>query len=221
MITNTTLFKVTGSGATACHGGTGQWYKPHSKNRPGKWMPPIKDIYPCYRGYHICQGKDVLEWFGKELYEAEIRGEQIKDDNKIVAEQARLVRRIKTWNKRTARLWACDCVEHVLHVCAEEYPKAINKLVETIRVARAYANGEATAAELEKAQCNANSKLYDYCSIDVYYAVRAAYYISATADSDVDNSIGYAWYAVYPKQRDSERQWQWNRLLKYLNGELD
>ena len=47
-----TIYKVLASDGTPCHGGSGKWFMPKGK-RPGKWMPAIKDIQPCARGYHF------------------------------------------------------------------------------------------------------------------------------------------------------------------------
>jgi len=243
MVTNKTLFKATGTNARACHGGYGKWYKPHSYRRPGKWMEPIKDIYPCWRGYHVCEGEQILNWLNAELYEVEIRGEQIREDDKIVAQQARLVRRITTWNTRTARLFACDCAEHVLHLFEEKYPED-KRPAEAIAVARRHARGEATEAGLKHAFC-ATARAVDACHADcyavtyyaveaAYYAVRAeaaesaadVYYAAANAADAAATAAAYASAAVaavaavaasfYTK----EYKWQYKQLLKYLNGEI-
>jgi len=227
-VTNETLIKVTGPNATACWGGRGQWNKPHSKNRPGKWMPLIKDIEPCRKGYHICQGPQVLKWLHTELYEVEIRGEQVREKDKIVAQQARLVRRIKTGNERTIRLWACDCAERVSHYWKGEYLDwkgeylDDNRLVEVIKVARAYAKGKVTEKELRAAYDVSRSSFQKVSSdYRAWNAVNSALY--AVKDRDVlpSYSAHSAYYAYLAAEaRSKELEWQWNRLLKYLNGEL-
>jgi len=229
MITNEILFKVTGPNATPCHGGTGKWYKPHSQKRPGKWMPLIKDIYPCRKGYHVCEGQQILKWLGKELYEVEIRGEQIEQEDKIVAQQARLVRRIKNWNNRTASLWACDCAEHVLHFFKEKHPED-KRPRKAIKVARAYINKKATKEELSKARIDAAAAVYaDYYAAAAvaattatanatYYAYHAAAYYAAAAAAAA--AAAYNAAADYAADYTKERKWQYKQLLKYLNGEL-
>ena len=102
------LFKVLGENRTAFHGGSGKWFA-------RKWMPPIADIKPWVRGYHLCREKDLLGWLGPEIWEAEYRGERIDQADKIVVSEARLVRRLP-WDERTARLFAADCAEQVLHL---------------------------------------------------------------------------------------------------------
>jgi len=231
-VTNETLFKATGTNATPCHGGRGKWHKPHSQKRPGKWMPLIKDIYPCRKGYHVCEGEQVLKWINKELYEVEIRGEQIKQENKIVAQQARLVRRITTWNDRTARLFACDCAEHVLHIFEEKYPED-KRPRKAIKVARAYINKKATKEELSKARIDAAAVAADAYAAAVNAVRNAAAAASHAADASyaavnaVRNaaaSYAAAVAASYAAGADAayekERKWQYKQLLKYLNGEL-
>ena len=55
------------------------------------------------------------------------------------------------WNAQTARLFAADCAEHVLHIYEAEYPGDMRPR-EAISVARLYAKGDATAEELEAAR---------------------------------------------------------------------
>ena len=237
-ITNKTLFKATGVGAESCHGGRGKWYKPHSQTRPGKWMPLIKDICPCKRGYHVCEGVQIFHWFSEELYEVEIRGKQTQGLNKIVAEQARLVKRIKTWNDRTVRLFACDCAKRVLHIFEEKYPED-KRPRKAIEVARKHAKGEAAEAELKEAAVDAvdaaDAVVDAVDAADAaadtaaYYAVKtaadAAYYAAARAAYyAASNATSYAVYAYTAGAAYAaavkERQWQYKQLLKYLNGEL-
>jgi hypothetical protein len=92
-------FKVLGPDLKPFHGGTGQWVA-------GEWMPPIDTIEPCVRGYHLCRESDLVSWLGPEIWEAEWRGDMIEQSDKIVVSEARLIRRLDTWNERTARLFA-------------------------------------------------------------------------------------------------------------------
>jgi len=244
MITDKTLLKVTGVGAESCWGGSGTWFKPYSQKRPGKWMPLIKYIEPCERGYHVCEGEQVLQWLHDELYEVEIRGEQIREEDKIVAQQARLVRRITNWNERTARLFACDCAERVLHIFEEKYPDD-KRPREAIEVARAYANDKATEKELIRAfdAAAADSVLYNVRGA-AYYAVVAARLLASVylttevarvavcAAADAVTADAGAAVAVAAADADAgvcvhvnadlakELKWQWNRLKQYLNGEI-
>ena len=137
------LYKVLASGQKSCNGGDAQWI-------PGEWMPSIEEIEPCKSGYHLCRRQDLIHWLNEEIWEAEYQGEMIIDDNKIVVQQARITKRIDTWNERTARLFAADCAENVLYVWEKKYPD--NKTPHNaILAARSYANGKIDYKELDAA----------------------------------------------------------------------
>ena len=146
----TTFYKVLSGDGSAYHGGTGKWFLPKGK-RPGKWMPVIKNIEPCQRGYHLCEGiPDLLEWLGPVIYVAEYRGESIRAENKIVVSEARLLRRVEGWNERTARLFAADCAADVLPIFEQAHPGNAGPRM-AIKAARAFANGKISAEELDAA----------------------------------------------------------------------
>jgi hypothetical protein len=87
------------------------------------------------------------------LYEAGYRGERVDvdtGDTKTVVREARLLRRVPTWNERTARLFACDCAERVLPLYERAVP-GDTRPRESIAVARRFAAGAATPEELTAA----------------------------------------------------------------------
>ena len=109
-----TYYKVLAAdGVSPQHGGSGKWFIPKGK-RMGKWMPAIKDIQPCARGYHFVNIEQLPQWIGPTLYEIEVRGQVIHEADKSVAEQARLIRKVETWNAKNLRLYAADCAKRVL-----------------------------------------------------------------------------------------------------------
>jgi hypothetical protein len=137
-----TLYKVTNLDGTPSHGGSGKWSLPRD-GRPGKWMLTIEALIPCESGYHLCDGElQLLEWLGPAIWIAEAGGKRIDDSNKVVVQRARLVERVRGWTEIAARLFACDCAEHTLHlferVCDDPYPRI------AIETARASAVGEAS-----------------------------------------------------------------------------
>ena len=91
---------------------------------------------------------------------------------------------------RLARLFACDCAEHVLPIFEQKNPgdKRPRKAIE---VSRRYANGEATREEL------------DATWAATWAATRAA-------------TRAAAWAAAGAAERD----WQKERFLQYLNEEV-
>jgi hypothetical protein len=130
--------------------GDGTWHLPDGE-RPGKWMPEITGLVPCQRGYHVATPDQLVDWLGPELFEVECRGEHIDHGDKHVFSQARLVRRISTWNDRTARLFAADCAARVLHLFEFCCPGDMRPH-RAIDVARAFADGQATVEDLATAR---------------------------------------------------------------------
>ncbi len=114
---------------------------------PGDWLKVEGELEMCSNGIHLCRPQDVVRWLGPVIYEAEPSGEIIESDDKIVCRKARLVRRMGLWNERTARLFAADCAEHVLHIY-ERDKGASDAPRKAIEVARLFAEGKATREEL-------------------------------------------------------------------------
>ena len=167
-----TYYKVLAAdGVSPRHGGSGKWFVPKGE-RVGKWMPAIRDISPCSRGYHFVTLEQLPRWIGPTLYEVEVRGQIIHESDKSVAEQARLVRRIETWNDKTLRLYAADCAERVVSLYEKDYPTDTRPR-KAIQAARDFANGKITAEELNAAYAAA-------------YAAYAAYAAADAADANAD-----------------------------------
>ena len=67
-------YKVLASdGCSPYHGGSGEWSVPVD-NHAGEWMPAIKNITMCSRGYHFVTLEQLPQWIGPTLYELEVRG---------------------------------------------------------------------------------------------------------------------------------------------------
>jgi len=187
------LYKVLNEDATPYHGGHGKW------NTHGTWMPPIKgDLVPCKSGYHLCRKGDLVSWLGPVIWIAKYRGERIDAPDKIVVREARLVKRLRTWNDRTARLFACDCAERAIRKYVENPDPGS---VEAVRVARLYAKGESTKKELAAAWATAWVVAGDVASAAAWAAARAAASAAASAAA-----------------RDAEKDWQTRWLFEYLEG---
>ena len=104
----TRYYKVLKSDGSAVYG-TGKWFLPKGK-KPGKWMPPIKgELEMCKKGYHAVDREHLVEWVNARIFVLEFKDEPVTDGlSKYVGAQARLLSELKTWNERTARLFACD-----------------------------------------------------------------------------------------------------------------
>jgi hypothetical protein len=212
------LFKVLNEDGRPFYGGSGRWALPQN-GKPGDWMPPIKgELEPCVNGYHLCCEQDLVHWLGPAIWVAEYRGEYIECDDKIVVRETRLLSRVDTWNERTARLFACDCAERVLHLCGDdERPR------NAIAVARRYANGDAADDELEAAReaawyaagAAARAAARDAAGAAAWYAAGAAAWYAAGAAAGAAARAA-AGDAAGDAAWDAEREWQTARLMEYL-----
>ena len=203
-----TYYKVLAvDGVSPQHGGSGKWFVPKG-GRVGKWMPAIKDIASCSRGYHFVTLEQLPRWIGPTLYEVEVRGQIIHESDKSVAEQARLVRRIETWNDKTLRLYAADCAERVVSLYEKDYPTDTRPR-KAIQAARDFANGKITAEELNAAANAAYAAAYAATAA----AASAAYAAYAAACAAY---AAYAADAAASAAAVAERKWQVERLRYYL-----
>ena len=218
------LYKVLNDDGTPCHGGSGKW------DLDGGWMPRIENIEPCKRGYHLCDGGlQLVEWVGPSIWEAEWRGDRIDAGDKLVVSEARLVRKLATWNDRTARLFACDCAERVLSIFEDKYP-GDSRPRTAIEVSRRFAVGDASRASLDAAGAAARDAArvaaWDAArgaadaAWGAAYAARAAPRGAAYAARAAPRDAAYAArVAAGVAARGAERKWQAERLRQYLFGE--
>src|SRR5574343_1845273 len=148
-------------------------YLPKGK-RPGKWLPKIKgSLELCENGYHVCRPNDCIEWLAADCYEVEIRGDFISGDDKVVSIQMRLLRKIKTWNEKSARLFAGDCAERVMHIFEKEYLSDQRPQI-AIETSRKFANGEATIKELDAARAAAGDAAWNPARAAAWNAAKNA-----------------------------------------------
>ena len=225
-MTPPTLYKFLDAENRSTHGGRGKW-------TPGRWRSVRGPLVPCQNGLHPCREQDLVKWLAPALWEVETDGEIIEASDKVVARRARIVRRVETWNDRTARLFAADCAEHVLPLFEAERPND-DRPRKAIEAARRFANGEATqeeraaaeaaagAAARAAAEAAAGTAAWDAARA----AARAAAWTAtgtaagtaarAAAGAAAGDAAGAAARAA---ARDAEREWQTARLTWYLAGE--
>lgn len=184
----TTYYKVTDEAGRATHGGTGKW----TLNRWRTVKPPLE---PCVHGLHLCRERDLVLWLGPVIWEAEVAPDavMVEAPDKVVVSKARVIRRLDTWNERTARLFAADCAERVLPIWERRLPDD-GRPRRAIEVARAFARGEATPEERAAA----------------WDAAGAAAWAAGAAAGDAAGAA--AGDAVW----DAEQEWQTARLMEYL-----
>ena len=200
------LYKVLNTDGSCYHGGQGRWYLPDGEN-PGEWMPTLRgELEPCVKGYHVLRVPDLVYWIGPALWTVEYEGDRIDGDDKVVVRKARILARVETWNDRILRLFACDCAERVLSHAPNPDPRSINAII----VARRFANGEATAAELLAAWDAAEAAAEAAAETAAWAAAEAAAWDAAWAA---------AWADAGAATGTAERAWQTQRLMSYIHGE--
>ena len=181
------LYKVLSEAGQPIYGGSGTWSLPTKRAdgtwEAGEWMPPIKRLAMCESGYHVVTLAQLPQWLGPAIYETEVRGEHLDADDKFCWQEVRLMRRIESWTKCTARLFVCDCAEHVLPIWAALYPND-ERPQQAIAVARRYAMGEATAEELAAARAAARAAVGDAAWAAAWAAARDAAWAAGRAARD-------------------------------------
>ena len=189
----TTYYKVTLADGSPCHGGKGKWGLPHGK-RPGAWRSVEGEIEPCRNGLHLCEPTDLSQWLkiGASVWEAQAKGEAVRDSNKTAVRTARLLRLVGTVDHKLLVEFACACAERVLPIFEAKYPKD-DRPRKAIDVARKVAAGELPAAA-------------DAAYTDAAYA----------AYTDAANAAYAAADAARDEERDEERAWQAAKLLELL-----
>ena len=217
-------YKVLAEDGTPHHGGKGKWSLP-TADGPGEWMPQIEKIEPCRSGYHVCREQDLIYWLGPAIFEVEIRGTTIVHEeagsSKVVAAEARLIRRLDTWNDRTARLFAADCAEAVLPIFEKERPND-DRPRKAIQAARDFAEGRTGAAAWAAARdaardaagAAARDAAGDAAGDAARDAARAAAWAAARAAAG-----DAAWAAARAAARAAAGAAQTIRLFQYLRGE--
>jgi hypothetical protein len=210
-------------------------------------------LYKWLNGYHLCRERDLPHWIERDLYVAETdepESEWLVESNKVVVRRCRIVEHLQGWNERTARLFAADCAERVLHCWEEVYPDDDRPRL-AIQAARDYANGLIGEEALRRAAVAAfdASSAAGHAADAVYaaagrsawadsataaaYAARAAYaaadyaayaaraaYAAAAYAGDAGGA--YAGYTARAARaaRAAEREWQAKRILDYSHGGL-
>ena len=144
-ITLDTPLKFTAPGGVA-YAERGSWHLPQN-NQPGEWMRDYKTTpILCERGYHWCDARHAIHHLHAECWLIEPRADPAHHGAAARTARRRL-RRVETWTDRTARLFAADCAEAVVHLCGDDpRPRA------AIDVARRYARGQASTYDLDAAR---------------------------------------------------------------------
>jgi len=128
--------------------------------------------------------------------------------------------------ERESRLLACDYAERVLPIWYDKYP-GDHRPAEAIRVARLYANGNATESDLRAAAWDAGAAAgaaardawdaaWDAAWAAAWAAARAAWAAAWAAARDAGDAAG----AAARDAGDAAGEWQEHRLRQMLRGEI-
>ena len=109
--------------------------------------------------------------------------------------------------------WACDCVEHVLHLFGE---KIDERLINALNVAKEWKQGNASVGDARKASLGAIAVANESSNPTAIAVARSVGHAVATAHM-ADHSLGAALYALKAvknagKSVDAERKWQNEQL---------
>ena len=198
-----TYFKAL-DGYHPAHGGDGRY------PGVGRWtrhLDPSR-LEACEYGFHLTKGPQVLSWLAPTLYIAEPCSEHPPVDagDKWVTCRVRLVEKLVRWDERTARLFAADCAESVLLGERASGREPDERSWNAVAVARRFAIGDASAADLAAAGDAARDAAGD--------AARAAAW-AATRAAAGDAAGAAAWAAA----RAAAGATQYRRLVAYLTGD--
>jgi len=189
------FYKVLAKGQRSCYGGNHVW-------KVEKWCEVQGELIPCQNGFHFCRPENLLDWICEEIWEAECEGEVIDSGDKLVARKARITRQCAEWNETSARLFACDCAQDVVHMLPG--PEAQH----LIEVARAYASKNASYKELVAAQEAAWEATWEVACDDAGAAARGAIWAIAREP---------AWAAARDAAWTAARKKQTKRLINLLS----
>jgi hypothetical protein len=223
MITLDTPLTFTARNGSA-YSGSKQWLLPDGIT-PGQWMRDYKSRPVLgQRGHHWCEARHAVHHLDEKCYLVEPRGKIIKGDKENASQGARLLRHVKRWNARTARLFAADCAEAVVHLCGDDPGPR-----EAIETARRYARRLATAADLANAWitgCSAAEATPRTAARSAAYAAAWAAAGGGAARGIASESAACAALAAAQAAWDAQGAlllpWdeQTALLLRYLNGEI-
>lgn len=96
---------------------------------PGEWVTEAQPLQLCARGVHACGAHELAHWLHDELWIVELEGTCIPGYDCTIAERARLVQRIDTWEAGGAARFARAARDHAAQLAATA-PEALRRQLE-------------------------------------------------------------------------------------------
>jgi len=219
----TIYYKLVGLAGEALYG-KGTWDLPKN-GRPGKpWR--VRGPLEYYKnGIHAVRREHLVKWLGPRIFTFQYVGDEILEaDDKVLGREGFLMREFEAWNERSARLFAADCAERVLHFFEAKHPNDMRPR-EAIEAARQFARGEIDAAALLMAWVAAWVAAWEAAESTVGVSARSAARAVARSavglaawDTAQSTARGAAQLAA--ESAAAERAWQTERLFDYLEGRI-
>lgn len=116
---------------------------------PGEWVSVEGKLEACSNGVHVCRPGDLPYWLAEELWEVDVDGERLEDEQKVVVRRARLRARVEGWPSPIAQDFAKDCAWRVRDLVVAELERTGKAEVEALvdcRSLRALGESAARAA---------------------------------------------------------------------------
>jgi hypothetical protein len=174
----------------------------------GEWVEAEGPLVPFHNGIHACTLGQAVRWVTPSAFVVELDGDIIDDGHQLVARRGRLVKRVGGWDDRTARLFAADCAENVLHIFEDACPGDLRPR-RAIETARSVAAGRITPEGAEQARAEADAAAWD--------APAPAPRLAAWSASRAAGRT--SWVGFDDALDRTERAWQAGRLARYLDPE--
>ncbi len=225
------LYKFTLAGARALYGDYA--FPSPRKDKSADWMPAFIRTGTSVKrkGYYGVTLDNIVDWTGPELWLIESKDgwRPDVDGDKMVCRQARLVKRITPWTRKSMIAFACDCVERLLPTFKTTYPHDHRPQALLAEIRKFIAGPESVSslhgsvAEAEEAAQIAGLASYqarkekrDATSLlDAAHAARALADIGKGLTSQ--DGLDYRLFIVR-SENNEERSWQRERKLAYIHG---
>jgi hypothetical protein len=193
-----------------------------------------KDVKLDMDSSYLSASKSALDALsyapGPWLRRVELRGEMLIDEDRAFArERVTLAGPVDV--SRELRIFACDCGERVLPLFEAKHP-GDDRPRRAIEVARRFADGDATMAEMQDAQYAAWAAWASWAAWAAWDAAgyagyaagnaagEAAQYAAQSAARDTGYVSWAARAAVLVAVQTTEREWQESRLTELLSQVL-
>jgi hypothetical protein len=82
---------------------------PLPDDAPGAWVDA--EVDPCRSGIHACRQRDLPLWLGRRLFEVELAGTIVEQEDKVIAGRGRLVREVVAWNDELRDAYTRMCAD--------------------------------------------------------------------------------------------------------------